>query len=165
MLTWATCFCLGWQVWSDFRPLSIIQVGWVNLLRFGHPTSLPNHPYFDKFSDALLEEGTAADLKVGGLGLKPGDFLQYVYDFGDWIEHQIIFESIGTVEVGKSYACIVEQNKPKYEYCADCKSKYKQTVARWICITCSEEKQKDILVCESCLEENHGDHWADELTY
>ena len=112
-----------------------------------------------------LGEGTAADLKVGGLGLKPGDFLQYVYDFGDWIEHQIIFESIGAVEAGKSYARIVEQNKPKYEYCADCKSKDKQTVAMWICITCSEEKQKDILVCESCLEENHGDHWADELTY
>ena len=45
-------FC--WQVWSNFRPLCIIQVGWVNLLRFDHPTSLPNFPYFFKFSDTFL---------------------------------------------------------------------------------------------------------------
>ena len=112
-----------------------------------------------------LGEGTAADLRVGGLDLKPGDFLQYVYDFGDWIEHQIIFESIGAVEAGKSYPRIVERNKPKYKYCVDCKSKDKQTVATWICITCSEEKQKDILICESCLEENHEDHWTEENIY
>ena len=112
-----------------------------------------------------LGEGTAADLRVGGLDLKPGDFLQYVYDFGDWIEHRIIFESIGAVEEGKSYARIVERNKPKYEYCVDCTRKDKQTVATWICIACSDKKQKDILICESCLEENHEEHWAEEMIY
>ena len=112
-----------------------------------------------------LGEGTAADLSVGGLDLKPGDFLQYVYDFGDWIEHQIIFESIGAVEAGKSYPRIVERNKPNYKYCVDCESKDKQAVATWICIPCSEEKQKDILICESCLEENHEDHWTEEIIY
>ncbi|HLO13932.1 MAG TPA: hypothetical protein VK206_03820, partial [Anaerolineales bacterium] len=109
-------------------------------------------------------EGTAAELRVGGLGLKPGDTLQYVYDFGDWVEHQIILESIGTVEEGKSYPRIVEQNKPRYKYCADCQRKGKQTVATWICIECSQEKQKDILVCETCLDENHEEHWAEEVT-
>src|SRR5215212_1155257 len=29
MLTRTTCFRFGWQVWSNFRPLSIIKVGWV----------------------------------------------------------------------------------------------------------------------------------------
>ena len=112
-----------------------------------------------------LGEGTAADLRVGGLDLKPGDFLKYVYDFGDWIEHQILLESIGTVEAGEPYPCIVEQNKPKYEYCVDCNRKDKQTVATWICIECSNKKQKDILVCESCLEEKHEEHWAEEIIY
>ena len=42
MFSRTTGLRFGWQVWSDFQPLSIIQVSWVNLLRFGHPTSLPN---------------------------------------------------------------------------------------------------------------------------
>jgi len=53
MFARTTCWRFGWQVWSNFRPLSIIQVGWVNLLRFSHPTSLPNLPYFFKFSDTF----------------------------------------------------------------------------------------------------------------
>lgn len=110
-------------------------------------------------------EGTAADLRVGGLDLKPGDYLQYVYDFGDWIEHQIILESVGSAEEGKTYPGIVEKNKPKYEYCVDCERKDKQAVAMWICIACSDKKQKDILICKSCLDENHEEHWAEEMIY
>ena len=110
-------------------------------------------------------EGTAAHLRVGALHLKPGDFLRYVYDFGDWIEHRIIFESIGALEEGKSYPRIVEQNKPRYEYCVDCGRKGKQTVATLICIECSDKRQKDILLCESCLDENHAEHWAEEILY
>ena len=39
MFSSTTRFRFGWQIWSDFQPLRIIQVRWVNLSRFGHPTS------------------------------------------------------------------------------------------------------------------------------
>jgi len=41
-----------------------------------------------------LGEGTGADIRIAGLGLKVGERLKYVYDFGDWIEHEIIVEKI-----------------------------------------------------------------------
>ena len=41
-----------------------------------------------------LGEGTGADIRIAGLGLQVGDLLKYVYDFGDWIEHEIIVEKI-----------------------------------------------------------------------
>jgi hypothetical protein len=34
-----------------------------------------------------LGGGSGAGQHLAGLGLKPGDELKYVYDFGDWIEH------------------------------------------------------------------------------
>ena len=44
MFTRTTCRGFGWQVWSDFQPLGIIQVGRVDLVGFGHPASLPALP-------------------------------------------------------------------------------------------------------------------------
>ncbi|MCK4818955.1 hypothetical protein KA005_24490 [bacterium] len=41
-----------------------------------------------------LGEGNGADIRIAGLGLQVGDRLKYVYDFGDWIEHEIIVEKI-----------------------------------------------------------------------
>lgn len=41
-----------------------------------------------------LGEGSGAEIRIAGLGLSVGDRLKYVYDFGDWIEHKIILESI-----------------------------------------------------------------------
>ena len=35
----------AWQVWSNFQPLGIIQVGRVNLLSLSHHASLPDFPY------------------------------------------------------------------------------------------------------------------------
>jgi len=41
-----------------------------------------------------LGEGTGSDIRIAGLGLHVGDRLKYVYDFGDWIEHEIIVENV-----------------------------------------------------------------------
>lgn len=41
-----------------------------------------------------LGEGSGAEIRIAGLGLQIGDRLKYVYDFGDWIEHEIILEKI-----------------------------------------------------------------------
>jgi len=111
-----------------------------------------------------LGEGTAADLHVGGIDLKPGDLLNYVYDFGDWVEHEVRFEGISQAEMGKSYPVMVEKNKPKYEYCVVCKAEGKETVATLICLQCSSEKEL-VFVCDDCADKTHTQHYLDEIIY
>jgi hypothetical protein len=111
-----------------------------------------------------LEEGTAADLHIGGFDLKPGDLMKYVYDFGDWVEHEVRLERISTVETGKSYPVVVERNKPKYQYCALCESKGKETVATLVCLQCSTQK-RIIFLCEDCADKKHEEHYVEEIIY
>ena len=111
-----------------------------------------------------IEEGTAADLHVGGVDLKPGDRMKYVYDFGDWIEHEVRFEEITTVEMGKSYPALVERNKPKYQYCVVCETKEKETIATLVCLQCSNQKRV-VFLCEDCADKKHEEHYLEEITY
>ncbi len=111
-----------------------------------------------------LEEGTAADLHIGGMDLKPGDKIKYVYDFGDWVEHEVRLEQITTAETGKSYPVMVEKNKPKYQYCVVCKKEGKDTVATLICLECTTEK-KLVVLCEDCADKKHEEHYLEEIIY
>jgi hypothetical protein len=111
-----------------------------------------------------LEEGSAADLHIGGMDLKPGDKVKYVYDFGDWVEHEISLEQITTVEAGKTYPLLVERNKPKYQYCVACKAEGKDTVATLICVECTTEK-KLVVLCEDCADKKHEEHYLEEIIY
>ena len=110
-------------------------------------------------------EGNAADLHVAGLGLKPGDQLKYVYDFGDWIEHLITLEEIKEPEGGAKYPRIVARNKPHYEDCQSCQSKGRRVVATWICLDCSYRRQQEVLVCQDCLRAEHEDHHTEKIVY
>jgi hypothetical protein len=112
-----------------------------------------------------LGEGGAADLHIGGLDLKPGDRLKYVYDFGDWIEHFLTLDEISTAEKSVEYPRIVGQNKPRYLYCQLCAEKGKKTVATILCIDCSDQKREDVLVCKDCSAEKHQDHYYQEILY
>jgi hypothetical protein len=109
--------------------------------------------------------GEAAEVVIAGLNLAPGDELKYVYDFGDWIEHRITLETIKEPDQTVTYPQVVEQNKPRYRYCQHCQKQGKNTVATWICIDCSNRKQRDVLVCEACLDSYHSEHYADEILY
>ena len=109
--------------------------------------------------------GDAADLRIAGLGLQVEDKMKYVYDFGDWIDHEITLEAIEESQPGVEYPRISEQNKPRYRYCEHCKGEGRKTVAEWICIECSDEKERQVLVCENCLDEHHEDHYADKIIY
>jgi hypothetical protein len=111
-----------------------------------------------------FEGGTAADLHIGGMDLKPGDLIKYVYDFGDWVEHEIRLEQIITAEAGKSYPVMVERNKPKYQFCVVCKKEEKDTVATLICLQCSTEK-KPVFLCDDCAGKKHEDHYVEEIIY
>jgi hypothetical protein len=112
-----------------------------------------------------LGGGSGADQHVAGLGLKPGDELKYVYDFGDWIEHRLTLEEVAASESGVTYARIVAQNQPRHRYCQACKSKKRKTVATWICLQCSDAQQREVLVCEDCLIATHEDHDAEGVMY
>jgi hypothetical protein len=109
--------------------------------------------------------GSGADQHLAGLGLKPGDTLKYVYDFGDWIEHRLTLEEVTAPEAGATYPRIVTQNAPQYQYCQVCQGKKRKRRATWVCIECSNAQQQDILVCEKCLMKEHEDHYAEEVIY
>lgn len=111
-----------------------------------------------------FEEGTAARLHIGGIDLLPGDLMKYVYDFGDWVEHEVRLEQIGTLDAGKPYPVVIERNKPNYQFCSACKSKGKETIAALICLECSTEK-KLIFVCEDCAYQKHEEHYVEEIIY
>lgn len=50
-----------------------------------------------------LGGGSAADVEIAALGLKEGDQLKYVFDFGDRLEHRLTLESISPAEPGVKY--------------------------------------------------------------
>ena len=110
-------------------------------------------------------EGDAGELQVAGLGVQVKDRMRYVYDFGDWIEHEITLEAIEEPQSGVEYPRISEQNKPRYRYCEHCKDEGRKTVATWICIWCSNDEGRDILTCDDCAEKYHEDHYINEMVY
>ncbi|HEC92291.1 MAG TPA: hypothetical protein ENI51_04760 [Candidatus Atribacteria bacterium] len=109
--------------------------------------------------------GGGAEKRIEQLGLSEGDKLGYIYDFGDQIQHIITLEKIIEAEDDIKYPRVVAWNKPRYRYCERCKREGKKTIATWICIECSEEEGKKVLLCADCLEKEHEDHYADELIY
>lgn len=109
--------------------------------------------------------GEAADIQVASLSLAPGDALKYVYDFGDWIQHRLELEAISESEENASYPRITGQNKPRYQDCQVCKDEGRKTVATWVCYTCSGDEQRDILLCETCMEDHDEDHYLEEILY
>ena len=42
-------------------------------------------------------------MRLAGLGLRPGDKLEYVYDFGDDIRHVLLLEDIGQPQASAKY--------------------------------------------------------------
>ena len=109
--------------------------------------------------------GSGAEKRIDGLGLSERDKLEYVYDFGDDIQHIVTLEKIMEVEENVKYPRVVSRNKPKYSYCEVCEKLGKRTIATWICIECSNEAQQEVLVCEDCLMKEHEDHYAEEALY
>lgn len=109
--------------------------------------------------------GSGAHLKIAGLELQIGSKLKYVYDFGDWIEHEITLEAIESPQADARYPRISGQNKPRHKYCEHCRDEGRKTVATYICIECSDDQQRAVLICEDCLDKYHEDHYADEMIY
>jgi hypothetical protein len=108
--------------------------------------------------------GDGARIKVAELGLAVGEKLKYVYDFGDWIEHQLTLQAIETSQSEVEYSREVGRNRPNYAYCVECQKKDKQQIAKWICLDCSTGPDDEILLCEKCADK-HEDHYLEEILY
>ena len=111
------------------------------------------------------DDGEGDDVIVGDLGLQPGERLMYVYDFGDYIVHQLTLERIGATEAEVEYPRAVARNRPRYRYCGLCRSRGRRELATWICIECSEVEGREVLVCEECRHRDHEDHYTQEVVY
>jgi len=109
--------------------------------------------------------GEGALKKISLLSLKEGDSLEYVYDFGDDIQHLIMLEKIVEPEKDTVYPRIIAKSKPRYRDCERCMRKGKKIIATWICIECSEKEQREVFLCDKCIEQKHEDHYADEILY
>lgn len=112
-----------------------------------------------------FERGAGDQWRVGELGLTPGDELSYTYDFGDNIQHVLQLEAVTTPEPRARYPRISEQNKPRHHYCESCKRKGTKEIATWICIGCSNRRQKEVLVCGKHIVSEHEAHDAQEIVY
>lgn len=110
-------------------------------------------------------ESKGEDTPIAALGLRIGDRLKFVHDFGDWHEHILELEEIVDAEEDKEYPCIIAKNKPRYRYCVHCKEQGKKTVAIYDCFTCYNKEEKDVLVCEDCAEKYHKEHYLEEILY
>ncbi len=111
-----------------------------------------------------FEPTEESDTAIAALKLKVGDQLKYVYDFGDWVEHTLELKSIGAAEKDVQYPREVARNKRQNKYCVECKENGKETVAEWVCVSCSNEEQREITLCDECAEE-HEDHYVEEILY
>lgn len=109
--------------------------------------------------------GTGTEVKIAELDLAVGDQLKYVYDFGDWIEHRLTLEAIAAPQSRVKYPREVGRNEPQYSHCVECQQQGRQTVAKWICLDCSDGPEAEILLCPECAEERHEDHYLEEILY
>lgn len=62
-----------------------------------------------------FEGSPAMDVRVAGLGLASGAELEYVYDFGDWLEHTLILEQIDHAENDVKYPRLVQPKANSHE--------------------------------------------------
>lgn len=59
-----------------------------------------------------FEPTPARQVHLAGLGLDVGAELEYVYDFGDWLEHTLILESIGDSDPAAKYPRVLPAHQP-----------------------------------------------------
>jgi hypothetical protein len=111
-----------------------------------------------------IDGGDGARIKVAELGLSVGAQLKYVYDFGDWIEHQLTLQAIEAPQNDVKYPREVARNKPVYAFCVECQKKGDQQVAKWICLQCTSSLEQEVLLCEKCTNK-HDDHYIEEILY
>lgn len=109
--------------------------------------------------------GSAASVRIAELELVPRAKLKYVYDFGDWIEHTLAFVGTSEQQQGTKYPRVCSHNDPEYQDCTRCKQEGRTRRAVYVCLECSGELGVEQLLCEQCVQEQHEEHYIEEIVY
>ncbi|MBI2938535.1 MAG: hypothetical protein HYY22_10040 [Thaumarchaeota archaeon] len=110
--------------------------------------------------------GEGGRLKIDALGLSEGDKFEYVYDFGDDVQHIITLEKVlGEEDTQGKYPRVISKNRPRHKYCVNCESLGKKTIATLVCVDCSDRTSKPVFLCEECMEKKHEEHNIDDMVY
>jgi hypothetical protein len=109
--------------------------------------------------------GSGYAVRVGDLGLDTGDRLKYVYDFGDWVEHDIVVQAVLPADPSAEYPREIARNAPRYRNCQACAARGRKERAIWYCMECSNRYGREVVLCEACLTEDHPEHYAEEIVY
>jgi len=110
-------------------------------------------------------KGDGAKTQIDQLGLYEGDNLEYVYDFGDDIQHILTLEKIEESKINYQTPSLIAKSKSRLKYCNQCKNGGKKVKAIWECIECLENTGESIYLCEDCCERDHEEHYTKELAY
>ena len=111
-------------------------------------------------------EGDGADVTIAELELAVGSKMKYVFDFGDWIEHVLPLEAIELPQTNAKYPREAKRNMPKYANCVECLKKGKETVAIYVCLTCTKKPEEERLLCQDCVEKHESkDHYVEKIPY
>lgn len=110
--------------------------------------------------------GPGSAYRIDSLRLVEGDRLEYVYDFGDDVQHVITLEKVAPASpadvASDRYPCMVARSKPRSRYCVTCKEKGKKAAATCVCIDCSNETMRPAYLCDSCADTGHGEHHVED---
>jgi len=71
-------------------------------------------------------QGSGAKKQIDQLGLLEGENVEYIYDFGDDIQHIVTLEKIKESEIRYQTPCIITKNKPRFRYRKSSKSEGKK---------------------------------------
>ena len=108
-------------------------------------------------------QGSDKGTHINQLGLSEGDKMEYVYDFGNDIQHVITLEKIKESEIISQTPCITAKSKTRLKYCKQCKNAGKKVKANWQCIECLENTGELIYLCDDCHEKDHMEHYTKEI--
>ncbi len=89
--------------------------------------------------------------------------MEYVYDFGDDIQHVITLEKIKESEISYQTPCITARSRTRLKYCKQCKNGGKKVKAKWQCIECLENTGELVYLCDDCHEKDHMEHYTKEI--
>jgi hypothetical protein len=107
--------------------------------------------------------GKGSSRKINELKIKPGDKLEYVYDFGDSIMNVIELIEIIEEDPGSTYPRVTAKNKQRNIYCERCQTKGKKEVAKYNVYYFDDDSVEQL--CESCTDSVSEDVDISEIVY
>jgi hypothetical protein len=139
---------------------------WKLVPRGGAKRGVARYREVDLGSVDPFGEGDGADVIITDLELAVGNKIKYVFDFGDWIEHVLTLEAIEPSQPGAEYPREAKRNTPKYANCVECLKKGKETIAIYVCLTCTKTPGEERILFEDCVEKHESkDHYVEKILY